>query len=74
MSLCAALLCLPLLLALAGSAVAEPFPQLRWRSIGPFRGGRVLAVAMNGGKTSQRVAPLTSIPAAALAAVGPEAR
>ncbi|MBE7217285.1 MAG: hypothetical protein INR64_02335 [Caulobacteraceae bacterium] len=31
--------------AAADSSPAAPFAPLRWRSIGPFRGGRVLAVA-----------------------------
>ena len=30
--------------ASAASAPSSPFPALKWRSIGPFRGGRVLAV------------------------------
>ena len=42
----AGLTCLPLVLALLGTAAAEPvWKGLKWRSIGPFRGGRVLAVA-----------------------------
>ncbi len=38
-------LLLPSLLAAAPSPVAPAFDALRWRLIGPFRGGRVLAVA-----------------------------
>ena len=43
-------LSIPLLLAsttLAGAGPVDPalFQDLHWRSIGPFRGGRVLAVA-----------------------------
>ncbi len=32
-------------LAVAETAPTAPFPALKWRSIGPFRGGRVLAVS-----------------------------
>src|SRR6476659_1784527 len=43
------LLSLPLLAAAAGlqAATVDPrlFQELKWRSVGPFRGGRVLAVA-----------------------------
>src|SRR5439155_2035175 len=43
------LVTLPLIVAAAGAAAAavDPalFQDLHWRSVGPFRGGRVLAVA-----------------------------
>src|ERR1700751_3570197 len=39
--------CLLLLLPICANAAVDPahFQELRWRLVGPFRGGRVLAVA-----------------------------
>ena len=70
-------------LAASGAVAAEAFQPLRWRSIGPFRGGRVLAVegapddplhfyfgAVNGGVWETRDAGRTWAPIFDAAPVG----